>query len=860
MHTDYQSFLRSKMVIAPESGFEIDPSQVNAALLPHQRDAVCWAVRGGKRALFESFGLGKTVQELEYCRLVTEHEGGKALIVCPLGVKQEFVRDSLHVLGWEAPPKYVRNMAEVKAAKESILITNYERVRDGDIKPDYFTVTSLDEASVLRSFGSKTYQTFLPKFRNVRYKIVCTATPSPNRYKELIHYAGYLDVMDTGQALTRFFQRDSTKANNLTLYPHKQEEFWLWVTTWALCIQYPSDLGYDDTGYRLPPLDVRYHKLSVDQSQAGFDKFGQGKMIRDAALSLSDAAREKRESIDIRVAKAKEIVDSDPEAHFILWHDLEAERHAIKKAIPEAVEVYGSQEIDTREKNIVGFSDGEIRLLATKKEISGSGCNFQRFCHRAIFVGIDYEFNDFIQAIHRIYRFLQDEKVIIDIIYMESEEEILRVLREKWDNHNAMQTKMAELMRRYGLNNNIIIKKMERSIGVERMEANGRHFHAVLNDTIDETAKMPENSVDMILTSIPFSNHYEYTPSYNDLGHNENTEKFFEQMDFLAPSLLKVLKPGRIFACHTKDRVLFGNATGMGMPTIEPFHALTIEHYMKHGFQYIGMITVVTDVVRENNQTYRLGWTEQCKDGSKMGVGCPEYILLFRKLPSSTLDAYADTPVEKTKEDYTRAQWQIDAHAYWRSSGDRLLSKDEIMNMSVSDQQKVYRKFSLDNVYDYHKHVELTKALDDEGRLPATFMLLPPASWAEDVWDNINRMRTLNMDQKLHGRQMHVCPLQTDIVERLINRYTNPGEIVFDPFGGIMTVPYMAVKMGRDGWANELNEDYFRDGLGYLKMADAQRDVPTLLDYLEEVEQEEPKSDELKGQMTIDDFTGGENK
>ena len=840
---EYMNFLRKKMVIAPDSGFDIDPAEVNPALKPHQRAAVVWAVHGGKRALFESFGLGKTVQELEFCRIVIKKEGGSALIVLPLGVKQEFARDAERLLGWEKPQMYVRTMAEVKEAESlgnHILMTNYERVRDGDIQPDYFTATSLDEASVLRSFGSKTYQTFLPKFRNVRYKLVSTATPSPNRFKELIHYAGYLDIMDTGQALTRFFQRDSTKANNLTLYPHKQEEFWLWVKTWALVINKPSDISvtYDDAGYILPELEVRYHKLNADHESAGFDKFGQGKLIRDAAISLKDAAREKRESIDIRVAKAKEIVDSDPDANFILWHDLEAERHAIKKAMPEAVEVYGSQDMDIREKHVIDFADGKIRLLATKKEISGSGCNFQRFCHRAIFVGIDYEFNDFIQAIHRIYRFLQEEKVIIDIIYMDSEEQILQVLLEKWKNHNEMQSRMAELMRRYGLNDDIIIKKMERSIGVERKEVNGNHYHVVLNDTIEETANMPENSVDLIVTSIPFSNHYEYTPSYNDLGHNEDTEKFFQQMDFLAPSLLKVLKPGRNFLCHVKDRVLFGNATGMGMPTIEPFHAMTIAHYMKHGFQYMGMITVVTDVVRENNQTYRLGWSEQCKDGSKMGVGCPEYVLIFRKLPSSTLDAYADEPVEKTKEEYTRAQWQLDAHGFWRSSGDRLLTKEELESVPVDRMQAVYRKFSRENVYSYEDHVALAKKLDADGHLPATFMVLAPGSWTDEVWDDINRMRTLNMNQKLHNRQMHVCPLQLDIVERLINRYSNKGDVVFDPFGGIMTVPYLAVKMGRDGWANELNPDYFRDGLGYLQEAESKRDAPTLLDFLPDEEKE----------------------
>ncbi len=182
-----------------------------------------WAVHGGKRALFESFGLGKSNQQLEFCRIVAEHENGQALIVVPLGVKQEFVRDAVELLGWDYEPPYVRNMEEIRNHQEKVLITNYERVRDGDIDPSYFIATSLDEASVLRSFGSKTYQTFLDKFRNVRYKMVATATPSPNKYKELIHYAGYLDVMDTGQALTRFFQRDSTKANNLPLYPQKED-------------------------------------------------------------------------------------------------------------------------------------------------------------------------------------------------------------------------------------------------------------------------------------------------------------------------------------------------------------------------------------------------------------------------------------------------------------------------------------------------------------------------------------------------------------------------------------------------------------------------------------------------------------
>lgn len=837
---EYLDFLKTKIELATDSGFEIEPCKLNKALKPHQGDAVAWALRGGRRALFESFGLGKTVQEIEFCYQAAIHCGGRALIVLPLGVKQEFTRDAVEIMGYEKP-EYCRTMEEVEASESLIVLTNYERVRDGDIRPEYFCATSLDEASVLRSFGSKTYQTFLDKFKNVPYKLVATATPSPNRYKELIHYAGYLEVMDTGQALTRFFQRDSTKANNLTLYPNMEDEFWLWVSSWALFITKPSDLNteYSDEGYDLPPLDVRWHELPVHYGDTA-DRDGQIQLFQEAAEGLKEAAAVKRESIDARVYEMKRIVDESPDDNFLLWHDLESERHEIKKALPETVDIYGSMDYDIREQRVIDFSNGKIRLFATKKSLSGSGCNFQRYCHREIFLGIDYEFNDFIQAVHRCYRFLQKDPVVIDIIYMENERQIKEALLEKWKNHDHMVDKMVEIVKKYGLNAANKTERLERKMGVEgsreERTVRGKHYTAVYGDCVEETKMMERNSVDLIHTSIPFGNHYEYSANYNDFGHNQNTERFFEQMDFLTPELLRVLKPGRVAAIHVKDRVLFGNTTGTGMPTVEPFHALCISHYMKHGFEYFGMITVVTDVVRENNQTYRLGWTEQCKDGSKMGVGCPEYILLFRKLPTDRSTAYADVPVRKSKEEYTRAQWQIDAHGYWRSSGDRLIAKEELESISVDNLQRVYSEYSRQNVYSYHDHVELAKKLDENGKLPATFMVVAPGSWNQmEVWDDINRMRTLNTTQSRRRAQMHVCPLQLDIVERIINRYSNDGDLVYDPFGGLMTVPMTAVKMHRRGYGCELNPDYFRDGVGYLQAAEDEIDEPTLFDFMPEV-------------------------
>ena len=832
---NYLEFLKTKIEIAKDTGFEVPTDSVNTGLKPHQRDAVMWALKGGRRALFESFGLGKTVQEIEFCHLAAGHESGQALIVLPLGVRQEFTRDAVEVLGYEKPV-YCKTMQEVKACDAEIILTNYERVRDGDIDPAYFVATSLDEASVLRSFGSKTYQTFLDKFKGVPYKMVATATPSPNKYKELIHYAGYLEVMDTGQALTRFFQRDSTKANNLTLYPNMEDEFWLWVSSWALFITKPSDLdpAYSDDGYVLPPLEVRWHEIPVKYGEAE-EKDGQMTLFTNAAAGLKQAAEVKRDSIEERVQKMKEIVNAAPDDHFVLWHDQEAERHAIKKALPETVDIYGSQDYDIREKRVIDFSEGKTRLFATKKSLSGSGCNFQKHCHREIFVGIDYEFNDFIQAVHRCYRFLQNKPVTVDIIYMENEREIKEALIRKWKDHNYMVKKMIEIVKKYGLSAAGKESALKRKMGVKKVKIRGRHYTAVNDDCVEEARRMKSDSVGLIHTSIPFGNHYEYSANYNDFGHNENTKRFFEQMDFLTPELLRVLEPGRVAAVHVKDRVLFGNATGTGMPTVEPFHAQCIEHYMRHGFQYFGMITVVTDVVRENNQTYRLGWTEQCKDGSKMGVGCPEYILLFRKLPSDKSTAYADDPVKKSKEEYTRAQWQIDAHGYWRSSGDRLLTKDEIKQFPVSKLQAAYRKYSRNAVYNYEEHVKLAEELDKDGKLPATFMVVAPGSWNQmEVWDDINRMRTLNSNQKRRRLQMHVCPLQLDIVERIINRYSNEGDIVLDPFGGLMTVPMTAVKMHRYGYGIELNSDYFRDGTGYLQEAENEIETPTLFDFMGE--------------------------
>jgi hypothetical protein len=868
----YDIFLQSKIKLAQNTGFEVHDSEINPILKPHNRLMVKFLVNGGRRACFANFGLHKTVTQLETVRITLSNTGGRGLIVCPLSVMQEFKRDAVELLKWSEAPKFVRSIDECE--ETGIYLTNYQSIRDGKLDPRLFNAASLDEASVLRGLGgSKTFREFMRLFTGdagplgnrkgteiVPYRWVATATPSPNEYIELLAYADFLGVMDVSQAKTRFFKRDSTKADNLTLHAHKEEEFWIWVASWALFVTKPSDLTNnveDDKGYELIEPKINWHEIPSDHSKAGADRNGQSLMFRETALGVIGASKEKQDSLDDRMAKLMELRAIEPAAHRIIWHDLETERRAIEKAIPSAVSLYGSQDLDIREQAIIDFSDGKIQELAAKPVIAGSGCNFQRHCHWAIYLGIGFKFNDFIQSIHRIVRYLQQEQCRIDIIYTEAEAQVRKSLEKKWQQHNKLVKNMIEIIKKYGLTQASMISTLSRKMGVERIEIKGENYRVVNNDSVLEMDNVAANSVGLILTSIPFSTQYEYSPNYADFGHSDNNSEFFKQMDYLTPKLYNSLMPGRIAAIHVKDRIVPSGLSGVGFQTVYPFHMDCINHYTKHGFGYLGMKTIVTDVVRENNQTYRLGWTEQCKDGSKMGVGMPEYLLLFRKPPTDTSNGYADVPVLKEKplqqlEDgstqpfnknqrlpivpgkgYSRARWQIDAHGFARSSGDRLLTPEEYTGLDADVIFKLFKKYTLENVYDYEHHVAIGEVLEQKMKLPPGFMLLQPQSWSDDVWADITRMLTLNGSQWSKGKEMHLCPMQFDIADRVINQMSNEGDIVLDPFGGLMTVPFRAIKLRRKAIGIELSPSYFIDGATYCRMAEEQMSTPTLFDIAE---------------------------
>jgi DNA modification methylase len=622
--------------------------------------------------------------------------------------------------------------------------------------------------------------------------------------------------------------------------------------------------------YTMPKVEIHWHEVASNHADAGQEPGGQGRLLRNAALGLSAAAREKRDSRPARIQKLLNLREWSPEAHQIIWHDLESERAAIEKAIPEAVSVYGNQKLEDREKFIIDFSDGKIATLAGKPSMLGSGCNFQYHCAWAVYLGIGFKFNDFIQAWHRLVRFGQTKTVRVDLIYTEAEREIRKVLEEKWERHKELVAQMTAIIRQYGLTVNPLHKELQRAYDVERVEVAGENWTLINNDSVEECKTQPANSCGLILTSIPFSTQYEYSPNYRDFGHSDSNDHFFQQMDFLTPELLRMLQPGRVAAIHVKDRIVPGGLTGLGFQTVYPFHAAAIAHYTKHGFAYLGMKTIVTDVVRENNQTYRLGWSEQCKDGSRMGVGMPEYLLLFRKPPTDMSNGYADVPVVKSKADYSRSRWQIDAHGFARSSGNRLLTTADLDQVPHNRIFKMFREYSFNQVYNFEHHVALSESLETcqecghihlrpthcardmdtlrsgqsvcdckgAGRLPVTFMLLQPQSWHEDVWSDVTRMLSLNSAQSAAGRELHLCPLQFDIADRVITQFSNPGDVVLDPFVGIGTVVQRALRLKRKGLGIELSQSYFRDAVFYAEQAEKAAAVPSLFDLTEPEELE----------------------
>lgn len=841
----YEKFLRSKAHVAGSEGIQVDMDDLHPSLFGHQRVSVSWALKRGRALIASNFGMGKTRTAIEILRHVHEQTGQRVMIVCPLAVRSQFIQIDGVAMGVDIV--YVRNEEEAQEADTPYLLTNYERVRNGEFSSDFLATIGgivLDEGAILGNLGTKTQVAFCSILADIPYRWVATATPAPNDYRQLIYYAEFLGVNDAGLALTKYFGRNPDKAGDLQLLPHMEKEFWLWVASWCLLVNLPSDLGYDDVGYIMPALDVQWHRIASDHRLAWdlVDRDGQRFLLKDTAAGVQQAMKEKRDSLDERAIQALEIVDAiDADEQLVIWCNLNDEQKALERGLKERgitySSIYGSLSPEDSEKRLFEWLNGKTRVFLSKPSMFGSGVNLQQ-AHQAIYVGVDFKFRDWIQSVHRIQRFGQNHPVTIHLIHTDAEDHVVDVLMEKWKKHDELVERMRAIVKKYGLTNEALASEMRRSIGVERQEVSGGWYTLVNNDCVLETLTMEDESVDEIVTSIPFGNHYEYVASLNDFGHNGTDEDFWKQMDFLLPELYRVLKPGRMACIHAKDRLLYGHQTEHGMMEVDYFTHDCARAFKRHGFVSYGEIFIPTDVVRENNSTNRLGWSECCKDGTKMGVGLSEKVLLFRKPQTDKSRSYADTPVKKKKKDYSRARWQVDAHSLWRSDGKSKESPSEnaelLTQMDGSQIYNWYKEWSKENPYDYEQHVMFNEALG--AKLPAKFMLMPPQApeeYEDTVWTDILFFQTLNMKQARRRVEKHVCPLPMDIVKRLITRFSNEGELILDPFSGLGTVPTLAVEMNRSGYGVELNPTYWSASLKYCQDAEVERSTPTMFDLAE---------------------------
>lgn len=800
MNDNYSEFLRTKMAIPKPVGIEVSRENINAKLHLFQRDIVRWALMLGRAAIFADVGLGKTGMQLEWASHVASHTKGCVLILAPLAVADQTVAEG-QKFGIEV--KHVQHPQDIGDAP--IVITNYDRVDLFDAGA--FTGVVLDESSIIKHY-TKTFFGLTDKFKRVPYRLCCTATPSPNDIVEIGNHSTFLDIMDFHDVLARWFIGEGDVARNARLKGHGVDDFYRWLTSWAVCISKPSDLGdeYDMPGYER--IAAEFHEYRIASSQQTIERtWAEGKLLPDTP-SATQFMKVKRESTPDRIERARQIVDGISETDpIIIWCDTDFEADALKDVFPDAVEIRGSQTPTVKEAGLRAFTRGEKRMIITKPEIAGLGLNWQH-CNQMIFSGVSFSFERTYQAIGRIVRYGQQRIPHIHMIYAESEGSVMQRLQDKQRAFADMQQNMNAAMRKYGL------FRTERGTvtfsATERDTATGEGWTMHLGDCVEVTKGFADNSIDLSVHSPPFASLYTYSDKQADMGNAASEDEFFEHYGFLIRELLRVIRPGRAVAVHVKDLPLFQNRDGvMG---IDPFsddvtaafrsarleseQDLPVRDQTRWVLQ--SRITVGKDPVIEMQKTNSHGllyknWRQKAE---ALRVGLPDYVLVFRKW---TKDNTHEKPVIHHPTDLTY---------YGENPPRSLLAIPSRGSGQINASLPVWQNYA--------------NPIWDDVQIPC-------------IWQDIDQTNVLNyLIAKDNKDERHICPLQLDLIARLIHWYTNPGESVYDPFAGIGSTLYEAVRINRKGIGAELKPGYWHLSQKYLKEAELLKAQPTLLDLLSE--------------------------
>jgi DNA modification methylase len=609
---DYKEFLEKKKTQRIESGFEIEEEQLNPALFPFQKYCVKRALAVGKFALFEDCGLGKTIQQLEWSQKVCEHIDKPVLILAPLAVISQTIKEGVK-FGYK-----VIELAETNFGDDldtGIYITNYDNMEHIDAY--HFGGIVLDESSILKNFQGKTRTALIDEFSNTPYKLACTATPSPNDTTEICNHSEFLDVMSRTEMLAMYFVHDGGSTSDWRLKGHAKQSFWDFVSTWAVMLNKPSDIGYSDDGYNLPPLNVVQEIVETPKRDNGM-------LFNTTAVSATDFHKELRETYQIRLDKVVEMVNAKPDENFIIWIGHDDEGKYLRDKLPEAIEVKGSDSKQFKKEMLLGFGDGKFRILITKLKIAQFGLNYQN-CHNQIYASLDFSFEATYQGIRRSYRFGQTEMVNIYLITTDTMQNVKDAFDKKQTAFRDMQEAMTKAMNR-NIKNQLSLQHMEIS-----NEYKSDYCHIQLGDCVKLIQNVPDESVGFSIFSPPFAELYTYSDKLEDMGNSKDYKEFFTAFKFLVSELYRVMWSGRNVAVHCMDLPIQKGKEGyIGL---RDFSGMILQAFEDVGFIYHSRVTIWKNPVTEMQRTKALGLLHKQvkKDSAMSRVGIPDYLMIFRK-------------------------------------------------------------------------------------------------------------------------------------------------------------------------------------------------------------------------------------
>jgi len=612
---DYAEFLASKTLLVKPSGKTIDPALINPVLFPFQRDIVVWACRKGRSAIFASTGLGKTAMQVEWARLI----GERTIIVAPLSVARQTVRESLALLG--VTIKYVRSDSEVDNSQQ-LYITNYEMIEHFD--PALFGAVVLDESSILKSIDGATKDKLIAMFSDTPYRLCCTATPAPNDIKELANHSEFLGIMNRKDMLSCFFRYSQSSSTERTdawqLKGHAVQAFYEWLASWSIAIVRPSDLGYADDGYNLPKLTVQLITAETSYTPEGLLP---GMLIK--AVSAIEAKRLRHQTIQDRASLIASTVNNSGE-QWIVWVGLNDEGDTLEGMIPDSVQVTGSQSPEHKSTAIETFQDGKTRVLVSKTKICGFGMNLQN-CHNMIFFGIDYSWESYYQAVRRCWRFGQTSPVNVQIVTSSQEIDVYNVLMQKEKEATAMIKKLVAAV----APNSELNPLAHKNVPYQTATETGHGWTLMLGDSTERMTEIPDESIDLSIYSPPFSDLFVYSASPRDVGNSKSQDEFFEHYGYIIRENLRVTKPGRLCCVHCQDLRAYQNADAyIGM---KDFTGDVIQAYRDNGWEFWHRITIDKDpqVQAVRLKDSRLLFVTLRKDSTRLAGGYADYMLIFKK-------------------------------------------------------------------------------------------------------------------------------------------------------------------------------------------------------------------------------------